>query len=137
MKLINPAHLHYLVPAALLVATAALGGSALVEPATACAAPKEWDIEAYDLCMKQATWLREGWDREYYCCTWSGGIWVPDKWGGGGKCTAPPADAEAQPTLPGVAPRPGEATQNPAPPPPPFRNPGVAPTVTLAPASPG
>ena len=147
MKLINPAHLHYLVPAALLVATAALGGSAVGDPATACAAPQEWDIGAYDRCIAgvDVAWgegkiATENLNDAYReCCEKSGGIWSSlGGSAGAGKCVAPPANAETQPTLPGVAPPPVGATQNPAPPPPPFRNPGaVIDTFTPAPASPG
>jgi hypothetical protein len=139
-----PTHLRLALPAALLAAAAALGGSAVGDPAIACAAPREWDIGTYDRCIAgvDVAWAEgkiatENLNDAYReCCEKSGGIWS-SLGGGAGKCVAPPANAETQPTLPGVAPPPVGATQNPAPPPPPFRNPGVAPTVTLAPASPG
>ena len=40
-----------LMPAALLAATAAVGGSAIGESPIACAEPREWDIGAYDQCV--------------------------------------------------------------------------------------
>jgi hypothetical protein len=43
MKVRIPINLRPLVPAVLLAAAGALGGSAVVAPATACAAPS-WDI---------------------------------------------------------------------------------------------
>ena len=117
MKLINPAHLRRLAPTVLLAATVTLAGSAVGEPATACAAP-EWDVGAFDLCMKQSIWITDMYLREKICCTQTGGVWVTDKYSDGtdvadsGRCTAPPAEpAEAQPTLPGVAPPPVGATQ--------------------------
>lgn len=123
--------LRRLVPAALLAAAAVLGGSAVGDPATACAAPGEWDIGDYDSCMRAVherkhKTSQEAVDDFRFCCDRSGGVWNAAE----EICQAPPAepaDAPQQPTLPGVAPRPGEATQPPPPPPPPVRNPGVAP----------
>lgn len=40
-------HTRRIVPAALLAATATLGGSAIGDPAVARAEPREWDIGAY------------------------------------------------------------------------------------------
>lgn len=121
--------LHRLVPAAVLLAAATLGGSAVGNPAIACAVP-EWDVDYYDRCVATvlADYQSGKRDFEHYnigvvlCCENSGGIWTESQ-----GCVAPPAE-QAQPTLPGTAPRPGVATQPPPPPPPPVvRNPGVAP----------
>ena len=116
---------------ALVAASAALAGGTLANTAIASAESREWDIERYDDCMsgfpssdpsEKLAWTRK-------CCLDSGGVWNDAM----GKCQSPPADAVSQPTRPGVAPSPVVATQNPAPPPPPFRNPGVVPTFTLSP----
>jgi hypothetical protein len=42
-----------LLPGALIAATTVLGGSALADPATACAAPREWDIGEWDKCVRR------------------------------------------------------------------------------------
>jgi len=129
---ISTSGLRHLLSAALLAAAAALSGSAIGDPAIACAAPnQEWDVNAYDDCMRKlilSPGFGEGSSRaaRQKCCTDSGGVWNEAQ----GSCQSPPAepaDAPQQPTLPGVAPRPGEATQPPPPPPPPVQNPGVAP----------
>jgi hypothetical protein len=135
-------HLRRIVPAALLAATAALGGSAIVDPATACAAPAEWDIGAYDRCVAKANdaWA-EGLIKDLggalrECCEKTGGVYILSNQ----KCQAPPAnsaDAPQQPILPGVAPRPGVVTEIPAPPPPPIRNPEVTMPFQPGPVSPG
>ena len=139
-----PRRLRLLLPAALIAAAATLGGSAVGDPATACAGPKEWDSAAHDACLKQAydDWQADKINKKTYgelahgCCILSGGKWTPDSsYAAGGYCG--PKALETQPTHPGVAPLPGEATQNPAPPPP-IRNPGViTETFTPTPASPG
>ena len=80
--------LRQLLPAALLAATAAFGLSAVGSPATASAAPSEWDIESYDMCMdtkiddpsEKLAWTRK-------CCLDSGGVWNDTM----GKCQSPPA----------------------------------------------
>lgn len=135
-----PLYLRRLVPAALLAAAATVGGSAIGEPATACAVPGEWDIGQYDTCVHDAEtrFARgeiDGWtlrDELQACCTLSGGILNTST----GNCSAPPA-AEGQPGLPGVVgPGAGVATQ-PPPPPPVVRNPGVTQTFTPGPASQG
>jgi hypothetical protein len=138
-----PTSLRRLVPAALLAAAATLGGSAFVDPATACAAPNtggaEWDVAAYDACMRNLILSPDFGNRStradrQKCCTDSGGQWNDAQ----GSCQSPPAEpAEAQPTLPGVAPRPGVATQPPPPPPPPIRNPEVTMPFQPGPVSPG
>jgi hypothetical protein len=114
------------------VLTAALIGGAALGTASAGAAP-EWDIGAYDRCllsMPKPDDAEQAVDHMHWCCFKSGGQWnAAEK-----KCQTPPADpAEAHPTLPGEATRPVLATQNPAPPPPPVRNPGVLQTFTSAP----
>jgi hypothetical protein len=135
-----PTHLRPLLPAALFAAAVTLGGSALAEPATACAEPKKFDVDGYYACVDAAIELNkenkitDAQMKELVngCCYAAGGK-VEDN----GMCNKEPA-AETQPTQPGVAPPPVGATQNPAPPPPPFRNPGaVIETFTPAPASPG
>ena len=90
--------LRRIVPATLLAATATLGGSALGDPATACAAPnteREWDIGKYDLCVQQGNPGRDEADFVELlrrCCLGSGGDW------NGTKCVAPPAaPAQAPP----------------------------------------
>jgi hypothetical protein len=123
-------YLRRLAPAALLAATAVLGGSAIGDPPTACAAPKELDIGQYDKCTDQVDkdvvnelieW--EELEAEYAkCCANAGGTWNKSR-----KSCDAPAAAESQPGRPGVAPPPGVATQPPPPPPPPVRNPGMAP----------
>ena len=42
------------MPAALLAAAATLGGSAVGDPATACAEPKKWNEKGYEACAVQA-----------------------------------------------------------------------------------
>ncbi|MGH3677912.1 MAG: hypothetical protein ACRDU5_19700 [Mycobacterium sp.] len=115
-------HLRRIVPAALLAATAVLGGSAVGDTATACAAPntggREWDVKAYDTCMRDILVNRDPnksfRDEHKRCCSESGGDWDAST----NNCVAPAAaPAPAEPTLPGVAPRPGVATQPPRPPP--------------------
>lgn len=109
-----------LLPAAFLIATAALGGSAVSDPASACAAPREWDIGGYDQCWQSGIgrgFNDEEWnDHVKYCCLTSGGDW------NGIKCVAPPAEsAGSQPVFP-----PGVATHTLDPVPPPvIRNPGA------------
>lgn len=84
--------LRQLLPAVLLAATAAFELSAVGSPATASAAPSEWDIESYDLCMdikiddpsEKLAWTRK-------CCLDSGGVWNDTM----GKCQSPPANASA------------------------------------------
>lgn len=126
---------HRVVPAVLLAAAATLRGSAIGDPATACAAPREWDIGAYDQCVKSG--LGKGYndveweEHEHQCCLDSGGVWNLEQ----GKCQAPPADAESQP---GVAPTPGVASQTEEPAPPPVtRVPLGDITATFAPAPAG
>jgi hypothetical protein len=129
--------LRLLLPAALLAAGATLGGSAFGDPAIACAAPNdEWDLEHYDACVASYKGKKydQGWDQHLIqCCFASGGVWSTKQ----GRCVAPSPNSEAQPTHPGVAPPPVEATQNPTPPPPPIRNPEITQTFTPAPAGPG
>ena len=76
-------HLRLLVPATLIAAAATLGGSAIGEPAKACAAPREWDIGAYDQCI--AGGYGKGYDAQEWenhkalCCLASGGDWSPGR----------------------------------------------------------
>ena len=85
--------LRQLLPAALVAATAAFGLSAVGSPVTASAAPMEWDIERYDVCMKFGSFddpsEKIAWTRK--CCRDSGGVWNDSL----GKCQSPPANAPA------------------------------------------
>ena len=98
-----------LIPTALVAATAALGGSAIGDPTVACAEPNsgEWDVGAYDRCLlslRNPSDAQQALDHMQYCCTNTGGNWdAVNK-----KCVAPPAQSAQQP---GVAPKPGAATQ--------------------------
>ncbi len=122
-------------PLQLLAAT--LGGNAVGDPAVACAAPnQEWDVTAFDKCIQDVIFSghpNKSFTAEHKrCCTETGGQWNESTH----ECVAPPvqpADAQ-QPTLPGVAPRPGVATQEPAPAP--IRNPEVTATFQPAPVGP-
>ena len=116
--------LRRLLPAALLAAIAALGGSALANPAAACAAPNtgEWDIGAYDRCVgtNPPKDFDKFIDHMHWCCINSGGEWNAAK----KDCQAPPAKpAQAPPrwVYPGI----DIQTATPVPPPPAARNPGV------------
>ncbi|MGZ8802279.1 MAG: hypothetical protein ACXWZL_06640 [Mycobacterium sp.] len=117
-----------MIPAAFFIAAAALGGSAFSDPATACAAPREWDVGGYDQCWQSGIgrgFNDEEWnDHVKYCCLTSGGDWD------GSKCVAPPAEpAGATPQFPS-----GVSTHTLEPMPPPvIRNPGTV-TETFAPA---
>ena len=104
-----PRRLRLLLPAALIAATAALGGSAIGDPATACAAPKEWDIDSYDRCFEDAyaDFLDNRISKARYqervqnCCTDSGGQWKPGAGfpgnNEGGDCFAPPLNPAQAP----------------------------------------
>jgi hypothetical protein len=97
--------LRRLMPAALIAAAAALGGSTLADPAIASAAP-EWDIEAFDYCMDQGLnhpgvvtdYEWEVWEES--CCTNSGGVWNDAT----KECGAPPATDVERTSPPRVAP---------------------------------
>lgn len=119
-----PSIARLLVPATLVAAAAALGGSAVGDPTVACAAPREWDIGAYDECttrindMANRGIIQRGRDfvsYQEFCCTKSGGDWNSET----GSCQAPPAEQDAQ-TGPQVN-----------------LPPGGVPQLTVAPASPG
>jgi hypothetical protein len=125
-----PRYLRRLVSAALLAAAVALGGSALGDPATACAKP--FDKAAYDACSQQANedWAAGKINLKTYdelvvgCCILSGG-----KWTDSGGCAAA-ADAPGRTVPPGVI----TQTLTPAPvAPPPGMTPGVIQTFTPAP----
>jgi hypothetical protein len=121
-----------LLPIAFIVAAGALGGSALAEPAHACAAPREWDIGAYDQCINDG--LGQGYNEEEklnhdaLCCWATGGDWNAAQ----GKCQAPPAESAQRPAIaPGLITRTLEPTA-----PPVVRNPGVVTaTFSSAPAN--
>jgi hypothetical protein len=122
--------------AALLVAAATLGGSAVGSPAIACAEPNsgEWDIGAYDQCLKDgvANDVPNAWwiDHMRWCCERSGGVWNTGK----EACQAPPAQpAGATPLPPQANLPPGIPTLAPVP----ANPPNVAPTLTRAPVSAG
>jgi hypothetical protein len=64
--------LRRLMPAALVAATAALGGSALANPAVACSAPNTgagYDDARYEECRKGGLAPR-------FCCSQAGGTWT-------------------------------------------------------------
>ncbi len=75
-----------LVPAALIAAAVAIGGSTLIHPAIGSA---EWDIQAYDNCMDAGIMndVENLKDHEQWCCLKSGGEWSR----AAAKCQAPPA----------------------------------------------
>jgi hypothetical protein len=132
-------NLRRIVPAALLAATAALGGATIGNPETACAAPKKWNEDAYHKCVdavNEDNQKGKYTEQQYLelvqgCCVLSGG-----KWNNTVKhCEAPAAQTTV--TQPGVAPPPVGATQNPAPPPPPNGNPEVTMPFQPGPVSPG
>ncbi len=69
----------------LWIAAVTVGTSVLGQPAAALAAPDgEWDVAAYDECMKKTVRSPEG------CCLVSGGVISSD----GNSCVAPPAVAQ-------------------------------------------
>jgi hypothetical protein len=86
--------------AALFTAAIALGATVLEYPAIAGAEPNngggtsgEWDIGAYDSCMKNHPPFYSDSDKLDWainCCYSSGGVW-----GSGGSCGAPPAEASS------------------------------------------
>lgn len=124
-----PVRWRRLMPVAFIVAAGALGGSALAEPAHACAAPREWDIGAYDQCLNDG--LGKGYNEEEQlnhqalCCWATGGDWNAAQ----GTCQAPPAEPTQRPAI-----APGVITQTLEPVTPPvIRNPGVV-TGTFSPA---
>lgn len=91
--------LRHLVPVAAIASALALGLPAIANAAD------EWDIGAYDACMKRPHGPGTGNpdETEYtrYCCFISNGVW------NGTKCVAPPVNAgEPAPTrtLPGSVP---------------------------------
>lgn len=75
MALINtpaPARWRRLMPVALLAAAGALGGSALANPAVACAAPNTgggYDDGRYEECRNSGLNPR-------FCCSQAGGTWT-------------------------------------------------------------
>ena len=89
-------------------AVATFSGSALGDPAVACAEPREWDIGYYDDCVALALADYQGGKstfQDYHgnvmlCCQLSGGDWD----GANGSCQAPAAEqaqeAERQPATP-------------------------------------
>jgi hypothetical protein len=135
MALINstaPVRWRRLLPVAFIAAAGALGGSALADPAHACAAPREWDIGAYDQCLNDG--LGKGYNEEEWlnhqalCCWATGGDWNAAQ----GKCQAPPAEPAQRP---GMAPRPGVIQTLEPVAPPVIRNPAVVETFSPAPAN--
>ena len=74
--------------AALVAATAVLFGSALGDSAVANAA-QEWDIGAYDDCMKKT--IRDA----AWCCIESGGVVTDVNAQDGSGCAAPPAEQQS------------------------------------------
>jgi len=113
-----PAHPGRLAATALLAATFAVGGSAVVAPATACAAPN-WDIGSYELCLDDIHESDPDKDLELKktCCLATGGDWKRGS-DGAMDCFAPPIEGA------------GPAGATPAPPPPPAE---VVPRPTVPP----
>ena len=102
--------------ATLFAAAATFSASASTDPAVACAAPREWDIGAYDAC---STRVDDAWiagsisddshtDAYRECCEKTGGIWSIAR----NDCVAPPAtQAEEAERAPAETPAPqSEAT---------------------------
>ncbi len=91
-----------------LAVAATFSASAFGDPAIACAAPREWDIGAYDACSTRVddAWIRGAISEENHidayreCCEKTGGDWNPAS----KQCQAPPAEqaqeAERQPAPP-------------------------------------
>lgn len=114
MTVTVPTKLRLLVPAVLLTATGTIGGSAVVAPATACAAPS-WDIGSYELCLSDIRESDVARDlaAKKDCCLATGGEWKRGS-DGAVDCFAPPIEgagpagaATAPPPPPGdVVPRP-------------------------------
>ena len=103
-----PAPVRKFVLASVVVVAATLSASAVVDPATAYAAP-EWDIGAYDKCVGQADsdWLDGKISKAVHeervrnCCPDTGGVSKPgvplyDA------CVAPPANVPGRTIPPGV-----------------------------------
>ena len=129
--------------ATLFAAAATISASAFGDPAIACAAPREWDIGAFDACtarvddavarnaISEDNWL----DAYRECCQKTGGIVTP---GNVGECAAPPAEqaeeAERQPAPPELG-GPTMTLWMPPPPPPPPVGPAAPPSgeATLTP----
>jgi len=116
-----PAHPGRLAATALLAATFAVGGSAVVNPAIACAAPhtEEYDDAGYQVCARaiddawaEGTITVEQHEEELEkCCLDRGGLWTPAQFA---RCTAPEIR-----TVPGAAvEQPTDAATLPPPPPP-------------------
>jgi hypothetical protein len=94
-----------LVPAA-LIAAAALGGSAVGDPTIAGAEAREWDVGAWDACMRDVDRRVMAGDivddaemsfAVQQCCFSSGGVWDPDLEGNCGALPAVAADTPAAP----------------------------------------
>ena len=97
--------LRRLLLATVLTAAAVLGSSAFGHFPVARA---EWDIEAFDACMKNMQSASPA-AKEAYCCVWSGGDYHD------GKCWAPPMNATGPNPSTSSRPLPPGAV-NPAPP---------------------
>ena len=117
MKLIDSAHLRRLLPATLLAAAATLGGSAVGDPAVACAAPTDEEVrDQFEHCARWAdnayldgNLTEEQWEADLEsCCLNAGGMWTPTVFP---RCSAaamtsvprpavtPPTDAATLPTV--------------------------------------
>jgi hypothetical protein len=120
---------------ALIVGLAAVFAFSL--PATSSAAPREWDIEAFDKCIEKAgdDYINDRISAEVYqervrnCCPDSGGISIAGA-PAAIACRAPGYKSGSDVVLPGAP------VQTFQPAPPPLRDPGSV-TQTLAPAGPG
>ena len=105
----TPARWHQVTAAALFIATAAAGlsfaGTADAQPNNGGGTSGEWDIGAYDFCMKNHPPLyttEEVLDHHRWCCESTGGVWGSGDYG----CHAPPAELSGptDPFGPGAAP---------------------------------
>ena len=108
-------HLRRLAFATLLAAAATFSGSAIGDPALACAEPREWDIGGYDDCMAYALaqyqtgkmTFQEYNSNVNTCCWLNGGVVSEDQ-----LCVAPTGEqsqeAERAPVEPAI--QPPEAT---------------------------
>ncbi len=107
MTLCTSTNLRRFTFAAVLAGAATVSSTAFGDPAATRAAPREWDIGAYDACstrVDNAIWI-EGTiaeenvnDAYRECCLKTGGDWDLAK----GTCVAPPAEQAQEAELPPV-----------------------------------
>ena len=92
-RVIHPARLRRLLPAALFAAAVAFASSTLGYP-TIASAERVWDVQEYDRCVADKTNPGDNLDEilgaEQLCCWISGGDWNDNQY----KCQAPAAQGE-------------------------------------------